>query len=208
MATYDQKVEQMKADFAKKLENPKDVAWVEAKLQFMFDIDQFMRSYMSIPSKHGYTEEERAYYIKEFSPRFEAVDQSDTSDMKKLLALYDWIRISMFGEKADSQAWLIVQHADKDIEFQKNVLVILEQLYPIGETLPANYAYLYDRVASSWADPSQRKLQRYGTQGSCLGPGKWEPIPIEDPAHLDERRASMGMPPMAEYKKLVEEYCL
>ncbi len=101
----------------------------------------------------------------------------------------------------------MVQHADKDIEFQKSVLKILENLFPLGETNPGNYAYLYDRVATVPLDPSKRILQRYGTQGQCVGPGKWEPFPIEEPNKVDERRRAVGLITMEEYKKMFEEIC-
>jgi len=29
-------------------------------------------------------------------------------------------------------------------------------------------------------------------------------LPVEDPEHLDERRAKYWLPPMAEYKKMLE----
>jgi len=85
--------------------------------------------------------------------------------------------------------------------------VILEKLYLSKETSPSNYAYLFDRVAASWSDESKRTLQRYGTQGSCTGPGTWEPIAMEEPDHVDERRASVGLMTMAEYLKLFKEIC-
>jgi hypothetical protein len=94
-----------------------------------------------------------------------------------------------------------------DPPFQRQVLAILEPLAAKGETNPKNYAYLYDRVASSFQNPAERKLQRYGTQGQCTGPGTWEPLPVENPDKLDERRAAIGLPPMAEYKKLFVTQC-
>ena len=35
--------------------------------------------------------------------------------------------------------------------------------------------------------------------------GRWAPMPVEDPARLDARRRRMGLPPMAEYIKMMEE---
>ena len=87
------------------------------------------------------------------------------------------------------------------------MLAILEPLAAKGETNPKNFAYLFDRVASSFQNPTERKLQRYGTQGQCTGPGTWEPLPVENPDKLDERRAAIGLPPMAEYKMLFVTQC-
>lgn len=207
LALYDRTVLEMTSKFKQTPSDPQDKAWVQSKLKFMFDVDQYMRSQWQIPFKHEYTKAEADYFNEQFGPRSESVDLADKSDLKELLKIYDWFRISTFGKVADGQAWIIVQHADLDPDFQKEVLKILEPLYPIGETSPENYAYLYDRVAASWNDTSKRILQRYGTQGSCTGPGTWAPIPMEDPDHVDERRASMGMFSMAEYLKLFKDIC-
>ena len=75
------------------------------------------------------------------------------------------------------------------------------------ETMPSNYAYLYDRIATSWSDISQRKLQLYGTQGKCVGKGKWEALPVQDLQNLDNRRLKVGLGSMAEYKEQFKETC-
>lgn len=207
LAAYDQKIAKMNAEFNQLPANPRDKSWVQSKLKFMFDEDQYMRSQWKLPFDHKYTKAESDYFHEQFLPRNNSIDSKDKADLKDLLKIYDWFRISIFGKDADGQAWVIVQHADLDPNFQKEVLKILEPLYPIGETSPANYAYLYDRVAASWNDTSKQTLQRYGTQGSCTGPGTWAPIPMEDPDHVDERRAKMGLSSMAEYLKLFKDLC-
>jgi hypothetical protein len=46
--------------------------------------------------------------------------------------------------------------------------------------------------------------QRYGSQFDVKD-GKLVAQPVEDLSHLDARRASLGLPPMAEYVKLMHE---
>ncbi len=207
LQAYDKTVAKMKADFAQIPADPKDIEWVKNKLKHMFDTDQYMRKQKNIPFEHEYTSAEKEYFSKEFQTRFKQIDKENTEDLKKLLNIYSWFVISKFGEEADNNAWIIVQHADEQPDFQKQVLVVLEKLYKDNETSGRNYAYLFDRVAASFSDPKQRKLQRYGTQGSCVGPGKWEPIPMEDPAQVDQRRADVGLSTMAEYKALFKNIC-
>jgi hypothetical protein len=91
-------------------------------------------------------------------------------------------------------AWLLVQHADRDVAFQTEMLRILEPLVPARETAQSNYAYLHDRVAVNSGRP-----QRYGTQGRCTAAGVWEPREVEQPEQLDERRAAVGLGPEADY---------
>jgi hypothetical protein len=122
------------------------------------------------------------------------VDEANTQWLKAQLGSSGWFTISKYGEEADSAAWLLVQHADRDTAFQNDVLRILTSLVGRKETSPANYAYLYDRVAVN-----SKRPQRYGTQGRCAESGIWEPRPIEDPSRLNERRAAIGLEPQAAY---------
>ena len=205
---YDQTITKMESDFSKIPADPKKIEWVKLKLKHMFDTDQYMRRFgMRIPYEHNYTSDEKNYFNSQFKDRFAGLDAKNTGDIKELLKIYDWFRISIFGKIGDNQGWLIVQHADNDPDFQKEVLKILGPLYKVNETKPSNYAYLFDRVAASWSDPKKRMLQRYGTQGGCTGPGTWEPIPIEDPSNIDKRRVEVGLEPMSDYKKKFKDIC-
>jgi hypothetical protein len=207
LASFDQHVSLLRQEFAKKPAAPLDKEWVKAKLQHMVEIDQYVRQPSDIPELRKFSDEERYEYSQRHSERFLAIDRQNTADLKELLKIYPWFTISEFGTEASQYAWLLVQHADLDAPFQRQVLAILEPLAAKGETNPKNYAYLYDRVASSFQNPAERKLQRYGTQGECSGPGTWDPLPVQDPDKLDERRAAVGLPPMAEYKKMFVDVC-
>ena len=201
------RIKTMDDAFSKLPEDVNDQLWVKKKLQQMFDVDQYVRGLVMNVYQRGYTQPEMQCAMSEFVPRMSAIDAKDTSDMKGILKVYGWIKISGFGDLADNQAWLIVQHADQDPQFQKSVLAILEKLWPLGETSPKNFAYLFDRVASSWIDPLKRVPQRYGTQGQCHAPGDWGPLQLEDVLHLDDLRAQVGLPPFAEYKKIADTMC-
>ena len=205
--TYDDTVATMNAAFEQTPANPNNTEWVKLKIQHMFDVDQYMRHYSDTPFNHQYSDAEKTAWKFQFGLRFSAVDQADTADLKSLLNIYSWFTISRFGAQTDFNAWLLVQHADLDPAFQKQVLKILEQLYPVGETSPKDYAYLYDRVAASWGAPTLRVLQRYGTQGTCTGPSTWAPIAMEDPAHIDDRRKTVGLGSESDYMKMFKDIC-
>jgi hypothetical protein len=208
LAEYDAAIETMKAAFAGIPEDAASKDWIAKKLQHMVDIDQHMRKFgMSIPHERQYTEAEKKYFWSQFMNRFLDLDRQNTAELKSLLSTHSWFTISKFGKKCDHNAWLLVQHADQDPEFQKEVLAKLERLYPTGETKAQNYAYLFDRVALASNDPSKRQPQRYGTQGHCLAPGKWQPFPIEDEPNIDTRRAEVGLPPLAEYIAGFQDIC-
>jgi hypothetical protein len=194
------------ADFqAKAAEAPgtaHDDEWTKRRLTQMFEIDQYMRT-MSDVLPRNYDAEETAAFWQEYGTRWSAIDRSNTQELQSMLEKGGWPVISKFGKKADNEAWLLLQHADRDVDFQKKMLPVLEKLAQQGESSPSNFAYLYDRIHSI----GEKSPQRYGTQGHCTGPGRWEPWPIEDPSALDARRASMGLKPMAEYLKVFETIC-
>jgi hypothetical protein len=74
------------------------------------------------------------------------------------------------------------------------MLAKLEAL-PAGQTDGKRLGYLVDRVAGA-----EGRAQKYGTQGQCKD-GQWIPHESEDPQNLDQRRASLGMEPIAEHMK-------
>ena len=136
----------------------------------------------------------------DFSLWDETVDDANTAFLEEYVAQSGWPLISEVGEEASDAAWLLVRHADHKPEFQARCLDILKAL-PEGEVRPANIAYLEDRVRLAQGRP-----QLYGTQfyreGDTFGP--W---PIEDEAHLEERRAAMGLGTFEAHKqRMFERY--
>lgn len=182
----DNRVEQFVKKLSKQNEefrtqNKKDIHskdWVKKKLDHMFMIDQEMRqNSVDVSNDSSYLEQEQSYISQIFYEKYwSKVDYENTEDLKEILAVYGWITISQFGEGADGCAFIIVQHADHDVTFQKAILQKLEKLYPKNETSPKNYAYLYDRVTAI----AEKQPQRYGTQGRFVN-GSWESITLNSP---------------------------
>lgn len=89
----------------------------------------------------------------------------------------------------------LANHAGFDVDFQREVLALLEPLAKVGEARAEDYARLYDRLATT-----DHRPQRYGTQGTTCRDGRYAiPDDVEAPEGLDARRAAMGLQPMAEY---------
>jgi hypothetical protein len=123
------------------------------------------------------------------------IDCSNTAWLRQQVRQHGWFDISRYGAEADEAAWLIVQHADRTPVFQAEMLALLEERAAAGESSRRQVAYLWDRVAVKEGRP-----QRYGTQMECDGD---EIVPIgglEDPARIEERRASIGLQTYASYR--------
>lgn len=127
----------------------------------------------------------------------EDVDQKNTEFMKRTIEKHGWPGKSLVGEEAAAAAWLLVQHADHDPEFQAKALELVKAAFKTGDVTGQQVAYLTDRVLLK-----QGKKQLYGTQ--FIGNGAdAKPAPIEDEEHVDQRRKEVGLPPLEEYAKLI-----
>ena len=136
---------------------------------------------------------------KELLTRMAAVDSTNTARMKQIIQEYGWPGISMVGEDGATAAFLIVQHADHDPAFQKQALSLLRAAYEAGETSGEHLALLTDRVLVAEGMP-----QLYGSQ-TVIENGKVVVKPVEDEPNLDKRRMELGLPPIAEYMKLLKQ---
>ena len=116
--------------------------------------------------------------------------------LKAVIAEHGWPGVRMVGTDGADAAWLFAQHADHDLDFQRQCLALLERAVEANDASPRHVAYLMDRVLIKEGKP-----QRYGTQfrGS-------QPFPIEAVEDVDKRRAAVGLEPLAEYAKHFERY--
>jgi len=121
------------------------------------------------------------------------IDADNTAWMKTVLDKHGWPGFSMVGKDGAQTAWLLIQHADLDTPFQQRCLELLTAAVEKGDASPVDLAYLTDRVLMH-----QGKPQIYGTQFRKVD-GEMKPQPIEDEANVDQRRAKVGLEPLAVY---------
>jgi hypothetical protein len=121
-------------------------------------------------------------------------EEIDTANMKRLAEIIDtfgWPGMRFAGA-ASSTAFLVLQHADH--ASQRKYLPLLREAVKRHDAVGSELAMLEDRVRVADGKP-----QLYGTQ-LANNPLRFQPI--EDEAHVDERRAGVGLPPLAEYAKM------
>lgn len=168
--------------------------------------DQFARFSLShyVRQTHGAGLSEAALDIVdgEATQAMCAADKASQRWLKQWMAHRAWPRNSVEGERAAHAAWLVAQHADQDVALQKAVLAAMEPLLANKDVDATDYAYLYDRVAVNEGRP-----QRYASQGRCIGPGQWRPLPMEDEANIESRRAAINLGALAEYIAVMSPLC-
>ena len=123
-----------------------------------------------------------------------AVDTDNTHWLMIQVNEHGWPRISDVGPEAAHAAWLLAQHADADPDQQRAFLALMREATEAGEARPADLAYLEDRCRINADQP-----QLYGTQLIQSDDDELVPAPITDPAHTDQRRAAIGLGPLADY---------
>ncbi len=118
---------------------------------------------------------------------YKKIDRKNTKELIRIIEKYGWPTISLVGEKASNGAWLIAQHADQEIKFQKRALILLKK--NLKDITKSNIAYLTDRILIN-----QKKPQLFGTQFTKSKNNLFIPLPIIKAKMVNERRRYYGMP--------------
>jgi len=159
----------------------------------MGEVDRAMRTSM-LEATRDLDPETRAKVQTQAGLIIDEQDRAHTERLKGIIAAHGWPKISETSERTAATAVTIANHSG-DIDFQRQVLSLLEPLAKAREARPEDYARLYDRIATIDGRP-----QRYGTQGTTCQGGKYAvPSDLEAPEGLDARRVTMGLQPIAEY---------
>lgn len=126
------------------------------------------------------------------------IAEADRESMRQIKQVFDEVGFptrEMVGIDGVSTAFLLVQHADEDPEFQKRALALAEPLMRTRGMSRRQYAMLADRVALASNQP-----QIYGTQMK-LENGTYVLQPTLDLENLDRRRREMALGP---YQQMLE----
>lgn len=123
------------------------------------------------------------------------IDHNNTKRLEEIIDQIGWPTISKVGKEASSNAWLLAQHADHDLDFQRTCLALMKQA-PKHDVASHDIAYLEDRIAVAEGRP-----QTYGTQFFRNTMGELIPRPIANREHIDVLRSSMKLEPFDQYQE-------
>ena len=128
---------------------------------------------------------------------FKTVDAENQKRLDEIMSTSGWPTQEMVGKRAAGAVWAIIQHAP--LEYQKKYFDSMKNMAEAGELDRSLVATTEDRIRLR-----EGQKQLYGTQFNNVD-GEITFQPIEDEEHVDERRASVGLPPLSEYRKLIEQ---
>jgi hypothetical protein len=116
--------------------------------------------------------------------------------LESIVRRYGYPGFQQVGKESANNFWLLVQHADAHLAFQRQILQLMLPEVKRKNADPVNYAYLTDRVAINTGQPEE-----YGTQVEYKGTGLGKAVPtsLRDPTRVDQRRAAIGMEPLEKY---------
>ncbi len=152
--------------------------------------DQFYRIQLdSVQARYGGRSPELQNLLKQMH----RTDSINTLKITTIIDRYGWLGPDSIGVNGNRTLFLVIQHAEDCV--QEKYLPVMREAVKAGRAKAASLALLEDRVALQ-----QGKKQIYGSQVSWnMETNEYYVLPLEDPDHVDERRAKVGLPPMAAY---------
>ncbi|HEX4839583.1 MAG TPA: DUF6624 domain-containing protein [Rhabdochlamydiaceae bacterium] len=135
----------------------------------------------------SFSEEEKATLSK--------IQTKHNPRLKEIILMYGLPGIRLVGLAGSNGFWLLVQHQDQDLEFQKQCLALFKEAVDKQDAEMQNYALLLDRVRKN-----EKLPQVYGTQFDFRD-GKCYLHPIEELENLEQRRLEAGLMPFESYLK-------
>ena len=125
-----------------------------------------------------------------YHPRMEELHKRNAARLREIIAAHGWPGKTLVGEEACEAAWMVVQHDIGEPEFMRSMLAVFNRETARGELKAKWSALTEDRIRMFEGRP-----QLYATNMNWNERGEMEVGAVEDPEHLDERRASVGLPP-------------
>ena len=131
---------------------------------------------------------------REMKALWKIIKEKDSINLIKVTAIldnYGWLGADVVGEDGNTTLFLVIQHSN--FSTQKKYLPTMREAVKNGQAKGSELALLEDRVALH-----EGKKQIYGSQiGRDIETNLYYVLPLEDPDHVDQRRAEVGLPSMA-----------
>jgi hypothetical protein len=155
---------------------------LRAELMQMDEYDQTVRAQLAADGS----------FFDGYHPTMAAVHDANAARLRTIITTHGWPTERLVGVDGAEAAYRIAQHSINHPDFMRECRQMLDEASAKGEVPRWQFAYIDDRIRIYEGLP-----QRYGTQWRN-GPKGLEPYPIEDPDNVDERRAALGLPSLAE----------
>jgi len=153
------------------------------------DDQKYREELESVENRDGTESQAYISIMKKMSTQ----DSINEIKVSGILDKYGWPGTDIVGENGNSALWFVIQHSD--LHMMAKYLPMMKEALKNKKLEASRFALLEDRMAL-W----QGRKQIYGSQLSWNMKTKETFIlPLDDPDNVDKRRASAGLPPLADY---------
>ncbi|MDQ1089965.1 DUF6624 domain-containing protein [Siphonobacter sp. SORGH_AS_1065] len=160
-------------------------------LEIRVEDQQCREAYIPIAEKYGYESPQAKTFWKEAALK----DSLHMQEVRTILNRYGWLSRKQIGKEANQTLFLVIQHSN--LPNMKHYLPIMRKAVRERKAESFDLALLEDRVAFESGGE-----QIYGTQiGMDTLTKEWYVEPLIEPERVDERRKSVGLPPLDVYTK-------
>ena len=134
--------------------------------------------------------------LKNNEELLQQIKYHDSLNLAKVIRIIDergWLSADIIGYNGNNALFLVIQHSN--LPTMLKYLPIIKDAVTKGNAKASSLAMLEDRI-----NTLQNKKQTYGSQlFTDPNTGKSNLLPLVDPDHVDERRAQVGLGPIAKY---------
>jgi hypothetical protein len=128
------------------------------------------------------------------------ITQLHTQTLHEIVQLQGWVTKAQVTEEGVKAAFTLVSHS-KNLRFQQDMLPLIIQSYIDKQGIDGEAVAIFtDQVSIA-----QGKNQVFGTQADLID-GKLVFFQIENEDSVDQLRAQMDLPTLAEYKKALKVF--
>lgn len=163
-----------------------------AEIGAMSARDRLLREAIMDGFRGAMTGEERQAYIDGTAHHFERINGEITTRLREIFGTMTWRDLNAISPTAAEQTFSLISHSN-DAAFKREMAAQFEPLARAGDIPGDRYANLVDDIALE-----ENRGQIYGMNFACHH-GVYQPRPVEDPANLNARRASIRLNSIEEY---------
>jgi hypothetical protein len=134
-----------------------------------------------------------------FQKQKDSVKRLQQKRIKEIYGQHGFLGFDKVGKEGSGSFWIVIQHADNDLEFQKKMLSAMKNELKKNNIKKSNFALLEDRVAVN-----SNKKQRFGTQVTYNKIGQAIPKNgLLDTLKVNMLRKEFELPDIIEYYNMM-----
>ena len=163
---------------------PDELSWFQDFASRMYRADQSLRDlYVELLDAGD------ELFLDELGRAIARVDLRNQHALSSWLESREWPRRSVYGEQTCEHAWMVVLHADGDLDFQQAVCMEMERLRPHSEEEvdSTHYAALFDRIRINLQQPLEYGMFYFVEEGERRD------YPVREPESVASRRRALGL---------------